>query len=80
MAELEKLAAQLPPGIGYEWTGLSREEKLSDAQAARQAAVQLQLAKAQKRAAVQGPGRLGRPVNDLRRLDSAAVGDQRPWR
>jgi multidrug efflux pump len=34
MAEMEKLAAQLPPGIGYEWTGQSREEKLSGAQAA----------------------------------------------
>jgi len=29
MAEMEKLAAQLPPGFGFEWTGLSREEKLS---------------------------------------------------
>jgi multidrug efflux pump len=33
MAEMEKLAAQLPPGFGYEWTGLSREEKLSGSQA-----------------------------------------------
>jgi len=33
MAELEKLVAQLPAGIGYEWTGLSREEKLSGSQA-----------------------------------------------
>jgi len=33
MAELEKMMAQLPPGIGYEWTGLSREEKLSGSQA-----------------------------------------------
>jgi multidrug efflux pump len=33
MVEMEKLAAQLPPGIGYEWTGQSREEKLSGAQA-----------------------------------------------
>ena len=33
MAELEKMVAQLPPGIGYEWTGLSREEKLSGSQA-----------------------------------------------
>jgi len=33
MAELEKMVAQLPAGIGYEWTGLSREEKLSGAQA-----------------------------------------------
>jgi multidrug efflux pump len=29
MVEMEKLAAQLPAGIGYEWTGQSREEKLS---------------------------------------------------
>ena len=29
MDEMEKLAAQLPTGIGYEWTGQSREEKLS---------------------------------------------------
>jgi multidrug efflux pump len=33
LAEMEKLAAQLPPGIGYEWTGQSREEKLAGAQA-----------------------------------------------
>jgi multidrug efflux pump len=33
MAEMEKMAAQLPPGIGVEWTGLSREEKLSGSQA-----------------------------------------------
>jgi multidrug efflux pump len=33
MAEMEKLAAQLPPGFGFEWTGQSREEKLSGAQA-----------------------------------------------
>ncbi len=33
MAELEKMVAQLPPGIGYEWTGLSREEKISGSQA-----------------------------------------------
>ena len=33
MAELEKMVAQLPPGIGFEWTGLSREEKISGAQA-----------------------------------------------
>ena len=26
---MEKLAAQLPAGFGYEWTGQSREEKLS---------------------------------------------------
>ena len=29
MAEMEKIAAQLPDGFGYEWTGQSREEKLS---------------------------------------------------
>jgi multidrug efflux pump len=33
MAEVEKMAAQLPPGIGYEWTGLSYEEKNAGAQA-----------------------------------------------
>ncbi|WP_343732395.1 efflux RND transporter permease subunit [Duganella sp.] len=32
MAEVEKLAAQLPPGIGYEWTGLSTEERDSGSQ------------------------------------------------
>ncbi len=29
IAEMEHLAAQLPAGFAYEWTGLSREEKLS---------------------------------------------------
>ena len=33
MAEMEKIAAQLPLGIGYEWTGLSYEEKHAGAQA-----------------------------------------------
>ena len=33
MAEMEKMAAQLPPGIGYEWTGLSYEEKQAGEQA-----------------------------------------------
>jgi len=33
MAEVEKMAQQLPAGIGIEWTGLSREEKLSGSQA-----------------------------------------------
>ncbi|GFO55298.1 multidrug efflux RND transporter permease subunit [Geomonas sp. Red276] len=33
MAEMEKMAAQLPPGIGYEWTNLSYEEKNAGAQA-----------------------------------------------
>ena len=27
MAEVEKLAAQLPPGFGYEWTGQALEQK-----------------------------------------------------
>ena len=33
MAEVERLAAQLPEGFGYEWTGLSREEKIAGSQA-----------------------------------------------
>ena len=33
LAEMEKLATQLPPGFGYEWSGLSREEKLAGSQA-----------------------------------------------
>ena len=33
IAEMEKLAAQLPQGFGYEWTGQSREEKLAGSQA-----------------------------------------------
>ncbi len=33
MAEMEKFAAQLPQGMGFEWTGLSREEKLAGSQA-----------------------------------------------
>jgi multidrug efflux pump len=33
MAEMEQMAAKLPPGIGYEWTGLSYEEKNAGAQA-----------------------------------------------
>jgi multidrug efflux pump len=33
MAEMERIAAELPAGIGYEWTGQSREEKLSGATA-----------------------------------------------
>ena len=32
MAEIERMAAQLPPGIGYEWTGLSTEERDSGSQ------------------------------------------------
>jgi multidrug efflux pump len=33
LAEMEQLAAQLPPGFGFEWTGQSREEKLAGSQA-----------------------------------------------
>lgn len=33
LAEMEKLTAQLPSGIGYEWTGQSFEEKTSGSQA-----------------------------------------------
>ncbi len=33
MDEMERLAAQLPAGFGFEWTGQSREEKLAGAQA-----------------------------------------------
>jgi multidrug efflux pump len=33
MAEMERLAAELPAGFAYEWTGQSREEKLSGATA-----------------------------------------------
>jgi multidrug efflux pump len=33
MAEMERMAGELPPGIGYEWTGLSYEEKRAGAQA-----------------------------------------------
>ena len=33
MAEMERLAAQLPPGFAFEWTGQSREEKLAGSQA-----------------------------------------------
>ena len=33
MAEMERFAAQLPPGFGFEWTGQSREEKLAGSQA-----------------------------------------------
>ncbi|MCC7067745.1 MAG: efflux RND transporter permease subunit [Burkholderiales bacterium] len=31
--EMERLAAQLPAGFGYEWTGQTREEKLAGSQA-----------------------------------------------
>jgi len=33
IAEVERLAARLPAGFGYEWTGVSREEKLAGSQA-----------------------------------------------
>ena len=33
MAEIEAMAARLPPGIGVEWTGLSYQERLSGSQA-----------------------------------------------
>ena len=33
MAEMQKMAAKLPPGIGYEWSGLSYEEKQAGKQA-----------------------------------------------
>ncbi len=33
MDEMEKLAAKLPAGFGFEWTGQSREEKLAGSQA-----------------------------------------------
>jgi multidrug efflux pump len=33
LQEMEQLAAQLPPGFGFEWTGTSREEKLAGSQA-----------------------------------------------
>ncbi len=33
MEEMEKIAAKLPAGFGYEWTGQSREEKLAGSQA-----------------------------------------------
>lgn len=33
MDAMEELAARLPPGIGYEWTGQSYEERLSGSQA-----------------------------------------------
>ncbi|PHM37401.1 hypothetical protein Xmau_03879 [Xenorhabdus mauleonii] len=33
MAEMERIAGELPKGIGYEWTGLSFQEKAAGAQA-----------------------------------------------
>jgi len=35
MAEMERLASQLPAGIGYEWTGLSYQEKVASGQASK---------------------------------------------
>ncbi len=32
LAEMEQLASQLPPGIGFEWTGISYEEKQAGGQ------------------------------------------------
>ncbi|MCP5688023.1 efflux RND transporter permease subunit, partial [Klebsiella pneumoniae] len=32
MAEVERIAGELPDGIGYSWTGMSYEEKLSGSQ------------------------------------------------
>jgi multidrug efflux pump len=33
MAEMEQLVKQLPPGVGFEWTGISYQERLSGGQA-----------------------------------------------
>ncbi len=33
MDEMEKLVQQLPPGVGFEWTGISYQERLSGGQA-----------------------------------------------
>ncbi|MBB3213870.1 multidrug efflux pump [Herbaspirillum sp. Sphag1AN] len=33
LATMERLAATLPPGIGYEWTGISKQEKQAGSQA-----------------------------------------------
>ncbi|HYG46297.1 MAG TPA: efflux RND transporter permease subunit, partial [Bordetella sp.] len=33
MAEMERIAATMPTGVGYDWTGLSYEERLSGSQA-----------------------------------------------
>jgi multidrug efflux pump len=33
MAAMEEIASQLPPGIGFEWSGTSREERVAGAQA-----------------------------------------------
>ncbi len=33
MAMMESLAAKLPSGIGYDWTGMSYQERLSGNQA-----------------------------------------------
>lgn len=34
MREMEQLIAKLPKGIGYEWTGISLQEKQSESQMA----------------------------------------------
>ncbi|MEO7934612.1 MAG: efflux RND transporter permease subunit [Chthoniobacterales bacterium] len=41
MQAMEEIAAKLPPGIGYEWSGMSYEERLSGAQAPRLYAISL---------------------------------------
>jgi HAE1 family hydrophobic/amphiphilic exporter-1/multidrug efflux pump len=41
MARMEALAKKLPPGIGYEWTGLSYEEQASSGQAGKLYALSL---------------------------------------
>ncbi|WP_160123504.1 efflux RND transporter permease subunit [Rhodovarius lipocyclicus] len=41
MAEMERLASQLPPGIGFDWSGLSYEERQSSGQAGALYAVSL---------------------------------------
>ena len=33
MAEMERILSELPPGVGYEWTGLSYQERQAGAQA-----------------------------------------------
>ncbi|MFH4171271.1 efflux RND transporter permease subunit, partial [Acinetobacter baumannii] len=34
MAEIEGIVSELPQGIGYEWTGLSYQERVASGQAA----------------------------------------------
>ena len=62
MAEMERLAAQLPAGFGFEWTGQSREEKLAGSQALH--AVRLRAA-----GGVPVPGRAVRELVDPARGD-----------